>query len=220
MELLTLFQISARVGMKAARGLVFAAAFALVPVTQAAQQLTEYDIKAVFLLNFTRFIEWPAAGEAAPGQPLVIGVMGDDPFGRRLDEAVRGEKVNNRLLTVKRINNLQQARECAAVFIARSEKHRVAEILRGLRGAPVLTVSDIPEFAEAGGMVGLVSDQGKIRLHINVEVAKAAQLAISSKLLRPAQIVSTRKTTQFNRPFDLGLLAKKTEHRLPFPPRR
>lgn len=211
MALLNKSQFSIRAGMKAAHALVYVVAFAFVPFMQAAQQLTEYDIKAVFLLNFTRFIEWPAAGEAAPGQPLVIGVIGDDPFGGRLDEAVRSEKVNNRALTVKRIVHLDQARQCVAVFIARSEKQRLGEILNHLQGEPVLTVSDIPEFAEAGGMVGLVSDQGRIRLHINVEVAKAARLAISSKLLRPAQIVSTRKTTQFNRRFDSGLLAKRTE---------
>lgn len=191
--------------IKSARSLVLA--LALVTLAQAAQQPTEYDIKAVFLLNFTRFVEWPAPGKPAESQPLVIGVIGDDPFGRRLDEAIQGEKVQSRALTVKRITNADQARECAAVFISRSEKNRLREILERLEGLPILTVSDIPEFAEAGGMVGLVSDKGKIRLHINVEVAKESKLSISSKLLRPAQIVSTRKTTQFNRRFDSGLLA-------------
>lgn len=166
----------------------------------ASAQSTEYDIKAVFLLNFTRFIEWPATEGTTANQPIVIGVLGDDPFGYKLDQAVRGEKVNNRPLVVKRIARLNGSVDCAALFISQSEKHRVGEILNRLNGQPVLTVSDIPQFAEAGGMVGLVSEEGKIRLRINVEVAKAANLAISSKLLRPAQIVSTKKSSRFSLP--------------------
>jgi hypothetical protein len=168
---------------------------------------TEYDIKAVFLLNFTRFIEWPVSDGVADNQPIVIGVLGDDPFGQGLDQAVRGERVNNRPLVVKRMTRLDDPVNCAAVFISRSERHRVGEILERLKGKPVLTVSDIPQFAEAGGMVGLVSEGGKIRLRINVEVAKAANLAISSKLLRPAQIVSTKKSSRFSLPKNRLLIA-------------
>lgn len=169
---------------------------------------TEYDIKAVFLLNFTRFIEWPVSDdEVAENQPIVIGVLGDDPFGPGLDQAVRGERVNNRPLVVKRMTRLDGSMNCAALFISRSERHRIGEILERLKGQPVLTVSDIPQFAEAGGMVGLVSEGGKIRLRINVEVAKASSLAISSKLLRPAQIVSTKKSSRFDLPKNRLLIA-------------
>ncbi|HTO04682.1 MAG TPA: YfiR family protein [Opitutus sp.] len=168
---------------------------------------TEYDIKAVFLLNFTRFIEWPDAGAAGENKPIVIGVLGDDPFGQGLDHAVRGERVNNRPIVVKRIARLDGPVNCAALFISRSERHRIGEILERLKGQPVLTVSDIPQFAESGGMVGLVSEGGKIRLRINVEVAKAANLAISSKLLRPAQIVSTKKSSRFSLPMHRMIIA-------------
>ena len=168
---------------------------------------TEYDIKAVFLLNFTRFIEWPASEGADENRPIVIGVLGDDPFGQGLDQAVRGERVNNRPLVVKRMTRVDGATDCAALFICRSERHRIGEILERLKGQPVLTVSDIPQFAESGGMVGLVSEGGKIRLRINVDAAKAANLAISSKLLRPAQIVSTKKSSRFNFPSHRTLVA-------------
>ena len=171
--------------------------------------LGEYDIKAVFLLNFARFIEWPAA-ESATSLPIVIGVLGNDPFGDRLEKAVKGETVNNRPVAVKRITSAENAGGCAALFICRSERPRIAEILQRLDGQAILTVSDIPEFAQAGGMVGLVSDKGRIRLQINVDVAKAAKLVISSKLLRPAQIVSTRKTSRFHLPPHPAVLARLT----------
>jgi hypothetical protein len=187
---------------KSARVLAAVVALTCTVGAQAASQppsLSEYDIKAVFLLNFARFIEWPATEGAGSG-PIVIGVLGSDPFGHLLDNVVKGEKVNNRPVVVKRITNPEDAVGCAALFISRSERPRIAQILQRLTGHAILTVSDIPEFAEAGGMVGLVSDKGKIRLQINVDVAKAAKLEISSKLLRPAQIVSTRKTSRFGLP--------------------
>lgn len=192
-----------------ARRLVFSAVLSVVAGWMHAAPATpaEYDIKAVFLLNFTRFIEWPASGVDTENQPIVIGVLGDDPFGQGLDRAVRGERVNNRPLVVKRITRLDSPVNCAALFISRSERHRVGEILERLKGQPVLTVSDIPQFAELGGMVGLVSEGGKIRLRINVDVAKAANLAISSKLLRPAQIVSTKKSSRFSLPLHRMLIA-------------
>lgn len=156
----------------------------------------EYDIKAVFLFNFTHFVAWPATEGEAGNKPLVIGVLGDDPFGLRLEEAVRGEKSGNRSIVVKRFQKVEEAVTCNALFIARSEKSQLMEILAHLKGRPVLTVSDIPEFAAAGGMVELVTVRGKIRLHINVDESTAVRLSISAKLLRPAQIVSTRKTSQ------------------------
>ena len=198
-------------GLKTRRILAFAILSVFAGRAQAAPTTpTEYDIKAVFLLNFTRFIEWPASDEAAENRPIVIGVLGDDPFGQGLDHAVRGERVNNRPLVVKRITRLDGPVNCAALFISRSERHRIGEILERLKGQPVLTVSDIPQFAESGGMVGLVSEGGKIRLRINVDVAKAANLAISSKLLRPAQIVSTKKSSRFSLPGHRILLADST----------
>lgn len=167
------------------------------PLTARAQKTPgEYDIKAVFLFNFTRFVEWPAAQGEDADKPLIIAVLGDDPFGVRLDEAVRGETAGGRELVLKRIHDLDEAGRCDALFIARSEKPQVHKILARLKGRPILTVSDIPDFAAMGGMVELVTDGGKIRLHINVDESKAAQLTISSKLLRPAQIVSTRKTSR------------------------
>lgn len=157
--------------------------------------VSEYHVKAVFLLNFTRFVEWPSSPTAAEA-PIVVGILGEDPFGRALDDVVRGETVRGRGVKVRRLRQIAEAEQCDLVFIASSERNRLGGILERTSGKPILTVSDMPEFAELGGMVGLVTTQGKTKLQINVEAAKAAHLSVSSKLLRPAQIVTTRKTSR------------------------
>ncbi len=152
----------------------------------------EAAVKAVFLFNFTRFVDWPGASQRA-GSPLVIGVLGTDPFGPALDAAVKGEGVAGRRLVVKRIERVEDAIDCDEVFIAASEEPRLGRILELLEGKPVLTVSDIPGFAARGGMIGLVPSDGRMKIQINPGEAKAVGLRISSKLLRPAEIVSTRR---------------------------
>ncbi|MEO6994540.1 MAG: YfiR family protein [Lacunisphaera sp.] len=167
------------------------------PAFGASKEGAEYEVKAVFLLNFTRFVEWPA-DEAKATQPFVIAVLGEDPFGSQLNEAVRGEKFGNRPIEIKRIATAEDAASCGALFIARSEEPHLKNILRKFAGRPILTVSDIPDFAESGGMVEFVTEDSKIHFHINIDAAKAANLAVSAKLLRPAVIVKTRKTSLNN----------------------
>jgi hypothetical protein len=151
----------------------------------------EHQVKAIFLFNFTQFVEWPPAAGADAQKPFVIGVLGDDPFGAYLDDAVRGERVNGRPLAVERFRRLDEAKACQILFISRSETSKLVPNLEGLKGRGILTVSEITDFGRRGGMIEFVNEKGKIRLKINVEAAKAARLTISSKLLRPAEIVST-----------------------------
>ncbi len=152
----------------------------------------EYRLKAVFLFNFAQFVEWPASAFPEPDSPLVIGVLGEDPFGASLDETVRGETVNDRPLTVRRFRRVEEIGGCHILFVSRPEQGRLGEILDSLKGRSVLTVSDANGFATRGGMIGFVTEENHIRLRVNLEAARAANLTISSKLLRPAQIVSTR----------------------------
>lgn len=207
MALLIQFGMFRRSAGRKAASLVCLLALAGVGSVQA-QPATEYEVKAVFLFNCTRFVEWPGKVEGGT-KPLVIAVLGDDPFGRVLDDTVKGEQVNGRPLTIVRIRQIEDAEtvQIDALFISRSEKPQLAKILKRMEHKPVLTVSDIPLFAESGGMVGLVTEGGKTKIQINVEVSKAASLAISSKLLRPAQIVTTRKTSQSKMLLHPGLLA-------------
>jgi hypothetical protein len=151
----------------------------------------EYQLKAVFLFNFAQFVEWPPQAFADAQTPLVIGVLGRDPFGAYLDETVRGERVNNRSLVVQRYGRVEDINTCHILFISRSEGDRLEQILARLRGRNILTVADAEGFAPPGVMIRLVTVENKIRLRINLEVAQAANLRISSKLLRPAEIVTS-----------------------------
>jgi hypothetical protein len=162
----------------------------------------EYQLKAVFLFNFAQFVEWPASAFAGPDTPLVIGVLGQDPFGSYLDETVRGETVNGRPFQVRRYRGVDEIGTCHILFVGRPGADRFAGregadrlqgVLDSLRGRSILTVSDAEGFASRGGMIRFVTDRNRIRLRINLEAAQAADLTLSSKLLRPAQIVSRGK---------------------------
>jgi hypothetical protein len=153
----------------------------------------EYQIKAVFLFNFAQFVEWPPEAFPEAQAPLVIGVLGEDPFGAYLDETVRGEKLNGHLVVVQRYRRAEEIGACHVLFISRSEADRLEPILAGLKGRSVLTVGDFDGFARRGGMIRFVRENNKIRLRIGLETAKAARMTISSKLLRPAQIVARGK---------------------------
>lgn len=159
----------------------------------AAQTTTskEYKIKAIFLFNFALFVKWPAGAFSDAQKPLVIGILGNDPFGAYLDDAVHGEKVNGSPLVVERYRHLEEVKTCHILFISRSEAARLKQNLDGLKSRNILTVSESNEFCRHGGMIQFVTEKNKIRLRINVEAAKAAHLTISSKLLRSAEIVAT-----------------------------
>jgi hypothetical protein len=155
---------------------------------------TPAQVEAVFLFNFTQFVDWPPQTFADPSTPIVIGVLGSDPFGAALDEVVRGEAVNGHPLVVHRGQHIEEMADCQILFISRSERTRLAPILATLKGRDILTVSDLDRFANNGGMICLVLVDNKVRLRVNLEATKAAGLTLSSKLLRFAQIVGPGET--------------------------
>jgi hypothetical protein len=150
----------------------------------------EYQVKAVFLFNFSRFVEWPASAFASADAPFVVGIFGHDPFGRDLDEVVKGERVNGHPLVVKRLQSAAEAAACQIVFIHQSEGDRLGEVLATLGRSSTLTVSDLPGAAQRGVMIRLVTEKGRVRMRVNVDSARAADLTISSNLLRAAEIVT------------------------------
>jgi hypothetical protein len=155
-----------------------------------AEAPTEYQVKAVFVYNFSRFVEWPPPQAfTAPNEPFVIGILGNDPFGTRLDEAVRGEQIDQHPLVVRRFRDLGEVGDCRILYIDRSEGARLPQILAALDHRSTLTVSDLDGAAERGVMIQFTTENNRIRLRINVESARAAGLTISSKLLRSADIV-------------------------------
>jgi YfiR/HmsC-like len=154
---------------------------------------TPPELEAVFLFNFSQFVDWPPQAFADANAPIVIGVLGSDPFGATLDEVVRGETVKGRALIVRRFRSIEELTDCQILFVSRSERARLEPILQALKGRSVLTVSDLEDFAQEGGVICFVLVESKIRLRVNLGAARAAGLTLSSKLLRPAQIVSPGK---------------------------
>jgi hypothetical protein len=150
---------------------------------------SEYQVKAVFLFNFTQFVDWPPQAFPGPDAPFVIGVIGEDPFGPHLDQVVRGETVNQRPLVIERYRSVAEIRDCNILFIGSTESGHLDEILAALKGRSILTVGDADPRGQRGVMIRLVNENNRIRLRIDVAAAKAGNLTISSKLLRPAEIV-------------------------------
>lgn len=158
------------------------------------RNVSEYQLKAVFLFNFTQFVDWPASAFATAEQPIVIGVLGNDPFGNYLDDTVRGERVNNRSLIVRHYRSEREVDDaCRVLFISQSETGRLDQIIARMKDRSILTVGESLGFGEHGGMVRFVMDSNRVRLRINTQAAKAAGLTISSKLLRAADIVAPGK---------------------------
>jgi hypothetical protein len=149
----------------------------------------EYQIKAVFLYNFVQFVEWPDTAFTNAAEPLKIGVLGEDPFGAALDEAVRGETVRSRGLVVKRAQRLAELADCQLVFFAKEEAWQVSAHLDKVSERPLLTVGDTPDFARRGGVIAFYSEGKKIRFELNVGLARKLGLKISSELLELGKIV-------------------------------
>lgn len=150
----------------------------------------EYQIKAIFLYNFAQFVQWPERSFPSKDSPLIISVLGKDPFGKYLEEVVSGEKLNDHPLIIKKYNQLEEVNECHILFIEEKDKGELRIILDDLLTRNILTVSDIKGFAQMGGMIEFIKTENKIALKINHESVNKAELTISSKLLRLAEIVS------------------------------
>jgi hypothetical protein len=164
----------------------------LSPLFARGQVVGEYPLKAVFLFHFAQFVDWPKESFAETNSPIVIGVLGRDPFGALLDEAVVNETVKGRKLVVARYDRVQEVRNCHLLFISSSEDWHLERILAELTAKALLSVSESPGFARRGGMIEFIKVQRRIRFMINVEAAQTARLQISSKLLRWAEIVDSK----------------------------
>jgi len=159
-----------------------------------AQAFKEYDLKAAFLYRLVQFVDWPPEAFPAAETPIVIGVLGQDPFGKTLDEIIQNEVVKNRKLVVQRFRQPDEIRICHVLFISQSEGGRLDQILASLKGRHILTVGDSEDFSRRGGIVRFVTEKNKIRLRINIDIAKAANVTISSKLLRATDAVGSGET--------------------------
>lgn len=155
---------------------------------RAQNELSEYQVKAAYLFNFLKFVEWPEDAFADPLAPIVIGVIGEDPFGSALPQVVIGKTVQGRDLVIRVYRTGENLRGAHILFISASESKRLLMILSSLRGSSVLTVADTAGFLEAGGMIQFLSENDRVRFAINAEAAGRAKLKVSSKLLSLARV--------------------------------
>jgi hypothetical protein len=160
------------------------------PATPAlAQADDEYHVKALFLYNFAKFVDWPPDMHAGP---ICVGILGDDPFGQVLDQTVKGQTVNGHGFVVKRLKRQEDGEGCQIVFVSASEKKRLRTILNGLKSCNVLTVGEVEGFAANGGVINFEIVDSKVRFEVNIDAAERAGLKLSSKLLSLAKIVRDR----------------------------
>ncbi len=169
--------------------LLLAIHLAATPQGQAQVALTEYQVKAAYLFNFLKFVEYPSDSFADPLAPIVIGVVGEDPFGSALPQVVTGKTVQGRDLVIRIYRAGEDLRGAHILFISASERKRLPMILSSLHGSSVLTVADMEGFLDAGGMIQFLSENDRVRFAINVDATSRAKLKMSSKLLSLAKVV-------------------------------
>ncbi|MBI3698472.1 MAG: YfiR family protein [Acidobacteria bacterium] len=177
-----------------ARAAGFLIAVAVGAPTVPAQELPrtpvlEYQVKAAYLYNFAKFVEWPADKLGDDAGPILVGVFGKDPFGSLLDSTLKEKTVRGHRLEVRRVSGPVELKQCHIVFISEPERRRLAEILESLGKANVLTVSEKRQFADDGGMINFVTEENKVHLEINLHAAERAGIRISSQLLKLARVV-------------------------------
>jgi hypothetical protein len=146
----------------------------------------EYQVKAAYLFNFVKFVEWPSRA-LPPGSDLRVCVLGADPFGSILDDTLRGEAWNGHRLVLVRLPSAADARRCHVLFVSRAEQGRVREALGRVGRESVLTVSETPSFLDRGGIINFVVQENRVRFDVNLGAAARAGLTVSSKLLRVAR---------------------------------
>lgn len=149
----------------------------------------EYEVKAAFLYNFSKFVEWPQGSFRDAKSPFVICAIGEDPFGGALD-TIHGKNINGRKVVIKRMESIEDGEECHILFISASERGNLSQIFRTIKQLSVLTVGDMKGFAGSGGIINFISEDNRIGFEINVSAAEKANLKISSKLLKLGKIVN------------------------------
>ncbi len=157
----------------------------------------EYLVKAAFLYNFAKFVEWPDDTFATSSSHIRLCILGDNPFGAAI-ESIQGKTVRGRELVIKFISRVESLEGCHILFISASKKDKLDQIFHYTKHCTVLTVGDITHFTHRGGIISLFKSGTKIKFEINIDAAKASELKISSKLLKLAKIV--RNPPQKERP--------------------
>jgi len=160
-----------------------------------AQEAEEYEVKAAFLYNFAKFVEWPSQAFKTPQDPLLVCILGRSPLEQSLEQVLRGKSVEGRRFTFRQVTGAEDAGGCRILFVSSAESKRFRALGGSLKPEGILTVGEAQGFAASGsgGVINFKLEGGRVRFEINVDAAEHAQLQISSKLLSLAQIVKTEK---------------------------
>jgi hypothetical protein len=151
---------------------------------------SEYTVKAAYLFQFGRYVQWPRHAFADGEAPLVIGILGKDPFGRVFDEVARTKRIDGRPVVIQRFASMADYKPCHILFVAASVgPANTTAVIEKLKKSPVLLVGEEPKFAEQGGAINFFVDEDKVRIEVNVEATRREELKISSTLLSVAKIV-------------------------------
>jgi hypothetical protein len=172
-------------------GLSLAIALLLLAGAMAAEDQTidEYQLKAAFLFNFTKFVEWPPEVYNTPQDAIGVCILGRSSIAKALEQAVSGKLAEQRKLVIRQLSDPRQVVSCQILFVSSSSRTRWRSILSDPKCIGVLTVGETDGFISEGGVINLKNDDGKVRIQINVEAADRQKLRISSRLLSLAQIV-------------------------------
>lgn len=169
-------------------GAVTAALLLCAALVAAQERITEYQVKAAYLYNFSKFVKWPKS-PSGDSPTFSICVLGNDSLARTLAATVAGEKLEGKSITARSIIRAADAAGCAIVYVGTSEKGNLSGLLPALAKHGPLTVSDIPRFADRGGMIGFIREGDRVRFEVNLDAAQSAGLVLSSELLKVASHV-------------------------------
>jgi hypothetical protein len=162
------------------------------------QTLTEYQIKAGFFFNFTRFVDWPESAFVTASSPILICVLGETPLTDLVTDVALGKVVNGRAVSIRRVKASDDLRQCNLLFISAEEERHTAEILASLKKTNTLTVGETPGFAQAGGMINFSIQENKVKLELNLEATTRAGLKVNSKLIAVSRLVSHNSAAEAN----------------------
>ena len=153
---------------------------------------SEYEVKAVFLYNFAKFVEWPEKALPDTATSLIIGILGDDPFDDAF-ASIQDKQVKGRRLVIRRFTEFKDLQSCHILFVSTSEQKHLSQIIEHLDGSSTLMVSEIAHFTQNGGMINFILQENKVRFEINVDAAEQVGLKLSAKLLKLARIVQVQR---------------------------
>jgi hypothetical protein len=159
-------------------------------VRSAEASLSEYQVKALFLVNFAKYVDWPVTAFGDASAPIVIGIAGESSIGAHLEKAIEGKTVNGRPIRALKVERDEDFAKCQILFVSAAEKKHLGEILNKVKELPVLTVGETEQFIGQGGVINFTKKESKVRLQIDLDAAHRAKLQLSSKLLSVADSVT------------------------------